>query len=256
MTEAPPLPAILPCTLAGQERACIGRRQGAELAQQLLSVDCSMALGGAVDGLMQACVYEAEAERPPDADCGVTGVQCSAVGDFASAGSLACWVTPAIDASGAHSHARRQSPDKKSVLVAICAHPNIPADQGGVAKMLTVEIRQTTDPSAIWNLAIAAIDMIVLVPGQASVLPAAILRASGSQDGAVELQASLDLPLSLPLLRVLQIATSASVEGQGAPCAWTFRHCMYTHVRCRVRSLESFHPVGHWPADHVQSLLT
>jgi hypothetical protein len=79
-----------------------------------------------------------------------------------------------------------------------------------------VEVRQRSGTGSPWGVAIAAIELLVVVPGIGTVNAVEIMKVPGGMTGAVQIQASLQLDLPVALLDVLELATEGTVQGNGA----------------------------------------
>ena len=154
----------------------------------MLRVDCSQAFVSAASLTpQQACVYEKSAKRPAQDACGVSGLLCTIDRDFAVSGAVECTATPALD------------------------------DQGPRVLELTVELRSQRPESGPRGVAVAAIDLLVVVVGAARVVALEALPAHGRSQGAVKMGAALQYPTQPPDARgLVSLKTSAHVEGIGA----------------------------------------
>ena len=184
----PPLPAQPPCSLAGRLRACMGRQRGTPAVSTMLTVDCSQAFDSAASLMpQQACVYESSTTRPAQGACGVSGLLCTIDRDFEVSGAVQCTATPALDA------------------------------QGPRVLELTVELRSWRPGAGPWGVAVAAIDLLVVVVGAAHVVALEALPAHGSSQGVVKMGAALQYPTQPPEAHgLVSLKTSAHVDGIGA----------------------------------------
>jgi hypothetical protein len=89
---------------------------------------------------------------------------------------------------------------------------------GPAALALIAELRRpAAKPAVSWGTALAAVDLLVIVPGKANVEAVELRRSADGSFGSVTVTAALPLaPVPPAALGGVSLRTSASVQGNGA----------------------------------------
>lgn len=133
-------------------------------------------------------------------------------------------------------HTTRLSVTQRRLCSGQLAHPlRTAADLSSgrcVAGILEAEceVREAAVAPHVWGRALALVSVLLVVHGEASVTTVDIRSEPGTMYGAVRLEAAWPFAVPVHLLGIVQLHTSASVSGFGAPpCV---RPCTPTQACC------------------------